>query len=41
MGSIQDLAGVFFDAGQGLIDTFLGAAQGFLNVVTDSLGGGE
>lgn len=38
MGSLQDLAGVFFGAGQGIINTFLTAAQGFLNVVTDSLG---
>ncbi|ANI90919.1 Hypothetical protein BJL86_0108 [Dietzia timorensis] len=39
MGSLEDLAGVFFDAGQGIINTFLGAAQGFLDIVSDSLGG--
>ena len=38
MGSIEDLAGVFFDAGQGIINTFLTAAQGFLNVVKGSIG---
>ena len=38
MGSLQAVAGVFFGAGQGIIDTFLEAAQGFLNIVTGSLG---
>lgn len=38
MGSIEDLAGVFFDAGQGIIDTFLAAAQGVLNVVKGTIG---
>ncbi|ANI90920.1 Hypothetical protein BJL86_0109 [Dietzia timorensis] len=39
MGSIENLAGVFFDAGQGLINTFLNAGQGLFDIVSGSLQG--
>lgn len=37
MGSIQDLANVFFTAGQGFINTFLGAIEGVWGIATGSL----
>ena len=39
MGSIENLAGVFFDAGQGFIDTFLNAGQDLFDIVSGSLKG--
>ncbi|ANI90921.1 Hypothetical protein BJL86_0110 [Dietzia timorensis] len=39
MGSIENLAGVFFTAGQGFIDTFLNAGQGLFDIVSGSLQG--
>lgn len=39
MGSIENLAGVFFDAANGIINSVLGGATGSLEVVQGSLGG--
>lgn len=38
MGSLDALYTVFSTATQGVIDAFLGAAQGMLDIVTGSLG---
>ena len=39
MGSIENLAGVFFDAANGFVGTFVDAVEGVWNIGTGSLEG--